>query len=330
MNSVELITVLETFKEVRQTSKWRDISIYFSGTYYTIVEGKIPYPFAKFMLKKYADYKHDIRVHGNSGDKIFAKEYLKKDELGNSYVDCYHIDTKEGLIYFLSEYDYYHNQVIYTEELRKKLYRKQKEIIARVNEKILEKGNPYITTEQWLEDHSMRETGDFEYTKEIIKYVKEFDSVINPFSAKYNMKKTIEYVDNVILNLYYERTNSFSMKIKNEKYKLAHSREAKGDDDYITYTFYYNVDNNLSMEIHHYISANKNENVICLYSYSRSGYKLDDNHIDLRYNLLSNQAYATYGDKAPITFEQKELIISELKKAITQARKFTIKYMTKK
>lgn len=282
------------------------------------------------MLKKYSKYKNDIRVHGNSGDKIGSKEYLKKDDNGNPYVDCYHIDTKEGLIYFLTEYDYYCNQVVYTEKLRKKLYRKQKEIIADVNEKMLEKANPYITTEQWLEQHCMKETGNFEYTEEILKYVKEFDSVINPFSGKYNMKKPIDYVDNVILNLYYDCTNSIRMRAKNDKYKLVHSRDAKFNDDFLTYTFYYDIDSNLAMEIHNYISSKENQNVICLYSYRKNSSKFNYDYLDLRYDLLSNQAYATYGDKASITFEQKELLISELKRAIEEAKKFTIKNMTKK
>ena len=279
------------------------------------------------MLKKYSKYRHEIRVHGNTGNVIFEK----KDDMGNLYVDCYHIDTKEGLIYFLSEYDYYYKQVVYTEKFRKKLYRKQKEIIALVNEKMLQNGNPYITTEQWVEDHFMKEKGNFEYTQEIFKYVKEFDSVINPFSGKYNMKNPIEYVDDVILNLYYEHKNFFRMIISNEKCRLSHLRDVRGEDDYITYTFEYSLDKNMAMEVHHYISANKNENVICFYRCSRIGYGVECDRLDIRYDLLSNNAYATYeGNKLPITYEQKEVIVSELKKAIKEASKFTIKYMTKK
>lgn len=330
MNSLELRAVLDTFIEVSKISTWREIKIYFSGTYYTVVEGKIPYSFAKFMLKKYSKYRHDIRVHGNSGNEIYEKKYLKKDELGNPYVDCYHIDTKEGLIYFLSEYDYYFNQVICTEKLRKKLYRKQKEIIARVNEKLLEKGNPYITTEQWLKDHFMRETGDFEYTNEILHYVKEFDSVINPFSAKYDMKNPLVYVDDITFTIFYDRKNSFRMIITSGNSKISHNRDIRGIDDYVTYTLSYCINENIAVEIHHYISANNNENVICLYKYNRNSFSSDNDKLDLRYDLLSNQSYSSYGEKSPITFEEIELIVSELKKAIVVAKKITIKNMVKK
>lgn len=328
MNSLELRTVLDTFKEVNGISNWRGIGIYFSGTYYTVINGKIPYQFAKFMLKKYSNYRHIIRAHGNTGDKI----YPAKDELGNLYVDCYHIDSKECLIYFLSEYDYYYKQVVYTEKLRKKLYRKQRKIIAKVNEKLLENGNPYITTEQWLEERCMEESGAFEYTKEILKYVKEFDLVINPFSGKYNMKDPIEYVDDVTLSIFYDYTNSFKMCITNadENIQVEHRRDERGVDDYITFTLYYNVDKDMIMEVHHYIDANKKQNVVCLYRFNKNHFLDEKNRIDLRYDLLSNQAYPTYGEKSKITFEEKELLVTELKKAIAQAKKFTIKHMTKK
>ncbi len=123
---------------------WNNLIMWFS-TNYVVVKGRIPLVLATSIWQKYPNNTYQIRVDGGSYDnnprefavdekyekeilsyredllsKIDANEYirkckdslerLKKRSTYNKYVTCYHIDKKEGLNAFLSEYSKYINE----------------------------------------------------------------------------------------------------------------------------------------------------------------------------------------------------------------------------
>ena len=117
MNSIEFKKVLDVFDihtkgeltdlvdgKVKSMYSWKGINLFFGGTYYALVKGQVPYEVARIMSKKYPDYRDDVRIDGTYGyGKVKDKKYYSKDEMGNTYVDTYHIDSIEGLVYIISE-----------------------------------------------------------------------------------------------------------------------------------------------------------------------------------------------------------------------------------
>ncbi len=131
------------YKELEKVYFWNNLIIWFNCGY-TVVKGKIPLVLATSIWEKYPNTIYQIRVNGEAYDdkpkdfavdeqyekeisnfvekyaKTDAKKYieeckaslkrLKKRTGVNKYITCYHIDTKEGLNAFLSEYSKYINE----------------------------------------------------------------------------------------------------------------------------------------------------------------------------------------------------------------------------
>ncbi|MCX8075378.1 MAG: hypothetical protein N2749_07340 [Clostridia bacterium] len=324
----------ETIIGIKGTQyKWKGCTLYSSGSYYNVIEGRIPYTVAKILSKKYPNHRDDVRIEGTYGyGKVRSKYYYSEDEAGNTYISCYHIDSKEGLIYLLSELQFYYEKCIYTEKLRKALYRKQRAAIIEVYKRLIEQGNPYKTTEEWLKAHG--KTGDInnEAALEILPYIKVFDETVNPFcNSNYVMKAPEEYVSKVEFDLYAKSTYLW-MEIFNKNVKIEYSRvkDFRNNDEYISYSLSHYIDSNKMMYVSHCISDNKNENVICLRRFDK--HYSGNCRLELKFDLFSGMAYVNdnYKGKSPITPEQKELIIKELKKAIDQAEKVIINKMATK
>ena len=114
---------------------WNNLAIFFGGSYYTIVNGRIPLEVANIIYQKYPDNPYDIRVDGGCKDwnpidratddkyekdiqkyveeqleeQIGVDEYLSKcknaeknlkrrKNIDDKYLKTYHIDSKEGLL----------------------------------------------------------------------------------------------------------------------------------------------------------------------------------------------------------------------------------------
>ncbi len=158
---------------------WNNIAIYFGGSYYTVIRGKVPLEVANIIYEKYPNNPHEIRIDGGCSDYIpiehatddqykkeiqehieqhlGADEYLarckksrrnmlrRKNE--NKYIETYHIDSKEGLIILLTELkDYYARK----QGLRETEVQRYDEIISTISAEILKKVNPSITTYDWM------------------------------------------------------------------------------------------------------------------------------------------------------------------------------------
>lgn len=158
---------------------WNNIAIYFGGSYYTVIRGKVPLEVANIIYEKYPNNPHEIRIDGGCSDYIpiehatddqykkeiqehieqhlGADEYLarcKKSRRNmlrrnneNKYIETYHIDSKEGLIILLTELkDYYARK----QGLRETEVQRYDEIISTISAEILKKVNPSITTYDWM------------------------------------------------------------------------------------------------------------------------------------------------------------------------------------
>lgn len=198
---------------------WNNIAIYFGGSYYTVIRGKVPLEVANIIYEKYPNNPYGIRIDGGCSDYIpiehatddqykkeiqehidqhlGADEYIarckksRRDMLRrkneNKYIETYHIDSKEGLIILLTELkDYYARK----QGLCETEVQRYDEIISTISAEILKKVNPSITTYDWM-------GADEEYGESFLniiardkhtpfghafrEIVDQFDRTINPY-----------------------------------------------------------------------------------------------------------------------------------------------------
>lgn len=341
MNSIEFKKVLDLFdihsitgstKSIDGKNKsfysWRGIDVFFGGTYYAVVYGCVPYEVARIMSKKYPDYRNDVRINGNYGyGKVGDKKYYPKDEMGNTYIDTYHIDSVEGLIYLLSEIRYFYEVRTYTEETRKALYREQRELIARVYRELLEDANPSYATDDWKRDHGVPIKGEYD---EIVELVKQFDETVNPYiNSEVEVKDPIDFINKVKMNIYYGRFNELHMTLETDggEARCFRGTESRDKSEFLQYVLFYKLRPDYIMDVDHTVCDEYDE--IRLY-----GFKSDhssDEGIDLRYDMNTGMVHSSYRNNYhPITEEERELFISELNKALKAGQKLILNRMTKK
>ena len=140
---------------------WNNLAIWFGGSYYTIVKGRIPLEVANIIYQKYPGNPYGIRVDGGCDDwipiehatdekyeqdilnidldedyhsqwKNARRNFMRRNN-GNKYLTTYHIDSKEGLLIFLTEIkDYY----LRKNNLPETEVEKYDELIAKITSKI--------------------------------------------------------------------------------------------------------------------------------------------------------------------------------------------------
>ncbi len=136
----------------------------YSDSYYTIVRSNFSYEFANMIYNKYHNKKYGIRINGEGFDTPHK----------NQNIYTYHIDTKEGLICFLSEYLDYKNK---TDKNKKMINDK----IYNINTNILYKINPRINMNKWIKNLTENEN----HTQiELRSLLDKFDYAVNPYINK--------------------------------------------------------------------------------------------------------------------------------------------------
>lgn len=341
---------------------WNGIEIYFGGSYYTVISGKVPLKVANTIYQKYPNNQYGIRINGGCYDYIpidYAvddkyKEEVKKHSLEeskknllerknkNKYIEYYHIDSKEGLIILLSELKDYYARKQKSPEIEVQRYDK---IVASVSAEILKKVNPSITTYDWMTADPRNsesflstivrdEHTPFGYV--FRKLVDQFDRTINPYINEDIELDSIEnYITKINMNAdtYDEengmyRKNCCSMEItKDGKSKVSYYRCPEG----FSYKLFYVLGPREYFSVAHYFSNNgdkesdKGEHIYIDYSGKNSKQK-----IDLRYNITKGLSGESYKDKTPVTPEQMIFVYDELAKAIELASTITIDNMKKK
>jgi len=272
-----------------------------------------------------------------------AKRNLSRRSNENKYVGTYHIDTKEGLVILLTEMKDY---LARKEGLKETEVERFDELMATINSEMLKKVNPSISTYEWMqadkENNEMffqtvsRETKTTfgEYFR---KAIDKFDQAVNPF-----MNKAIELDD---FKNYLQKVNisaSIYDTLDGKRRKdccLMYITDLETKDE----VRYYRRPDGFSYELDYAIGEEQYLTVIHYFSTSR-GYENSNGEvivikyhgdnipqeIDIRYNITKGIAGTTYGEKLPVTPEQKEFVYDELLKAIEIASSITINNMKKK
>ncbi len=338
MNLIEFKKVLDVFdihsitkstKSINGKPKdvysWGDIDIFFGGTYYAVVRGMVPYEVARILSKKYPDYRDDVRIHGDYGyGKVADKNCYPKDEMGNAYVESYHIDSIEGLVYLLSELKYFHNVRTYMEESRKAFYREQRELLASVYRKLLEDANLSYTTENWKEDRYIPDNNE---NGEIASLVRQFDETVNPYiNSDIEVSDPQDFIGKIKMDINYRDWNIANMDIDTGNLHARYCRDEE-EGDFLQYDICYNPREGYFMNVDHTVTEDYDE--IRLYGFKEchSG----EDKIDLRYDMNTGLVHSTYGKEYhQITEEEKSLFISEINKAIKVGQRDILRPMTKK
>lgn len=354
-----------------QVHYWQNIAIYFGGSYYAVIKGKVPLEVANIIYEKYPNNPYKIRVDGGCSDwipikhatdekleqdirkyidqnlseneyKTARRNYLRRTNK-NKYVPTYHIDTKEGLVILLTEMKDY-----FARKQRKRETEVQRfdELMATINAEILKKVKPSISAYEWMQadeenneifSQTVSSGTKTSFGKEFRKAIDEFDKVVNPFI---NEDIELDEIGNYLQKVNISANTYDSVDLKTRKdccevvitdletqNKVLYHRNPDG----FSYQLQYTLEKNRYLVVSHYYStAGSDENdkgeVITIDYYG-------DNvpqEIDIRYNLTKGVAGKTYGERTPITLEQKEFVYDELLKAIGMASSITIDNMKKK
>ncbi len=343
---------------------WNNLAIYFGGSYYTIVNGRIPLEVANIIYQKYPGNPYDIRVDGGCKDwnpinwatdekyekdiqkyidqHLDVDEYLSKCEdakrnfkrrknIDDKYLKTYHIDSKEGLLIFLIEMkDYF----LRKNNLPETEVEKYDELIAKITSEILKKVNPYISSYNWMQDDKENKNN---YNSSVLgqvfrEAVLDFDKAINPFlNDAVELDEISNYLKDVNIN-----ANTYNY--EHGKYRQGCCRLEITDISTGNKTTYYRSPDGFSFQLYYKLGEEK---YLCvLHYYSTSGnFESDKGEVvainycgetDIRLNITNGKAGATYDDKIPATPKQIAFVYDELLKATSYASSITIENMKKK
>lgn len=175
---------------------WGELEICFSGKYYAIVKGKIPLEVAEIIYSKYPENEYKIRVQGGREEDIPSDWAIEDIISGEEYIEEYHIDTKEGLLIFITEMKDYFARRNNLPETEVKNY---EELLKTINTSLLEKINPRIVAYDWMQLHptekdkynkSCEKIEETPIGRDFKKLLNDFDKAVNPF-----LNKDVKYTD---------------------------------------------------------------------------------------------------------------------------------------
>jgi len=141
MNRIQFVQVVERYRleTINGEFFFNNLRIFFSNTYYAVVHGKIPYLLAKQIRENDPENTLEIRVEGNH-KSVMPENCATNKELNNYaeqlteerkspdeweklyrqkrkelitkcpeqlYIECYHIDSTDGLEVFLKQANAY-------------------------------------------------------------------------------------------------------------------------------------------------------------------------------------------------------------------------------
>ena len=352
-----LIDTTGGYNSNEESHFWDNTSIYFSDSYYAIVKGKIPFEVDKIISEKYQKEQYGIRPVGSNnscnlvqfsdtnslGITEESKNDASKKEAKNTYIETYHIDSKEGLIILLTELKDYYAKKLGLPETEVQRYN---EILSTINARILMKINPTITTYDWMgEDEQYCEKfldtivrdHNTPFEHEFREIIDQFDKTINPYINEdieldsienYSQKLDISASSyNSLDGMYRENCCTMVIKAKDGTGKVRYYRKPHGFTYHLMYTFgpqeYLDV-------LHYFTTIGDKETDIGEHIYISYSGENSKQKIDLRYNITKGLSGETYKDKTPITTEQKVFVYNELVKATNLASRITIDNMQKK
>lgn len=298
------------------------------------------------------DDKYNNEIQEYLEQNLSSEEYLKKCKNSrrnlirrkndNKFIDTYHIDSKEGLVILLTEMKDYYARKRGLPEIEVQRFN---ELMTIVNSEILKKVNPNISTNDWMEQDDENKKIFFQtiangtktsFGKQFREIIEDFDRTVNPFINEYitldEVKNYIQKV-NISANTYDSpevkpRENSCQLHITDleTQNKVSYYRGTGG----FSYQLMYKLDEEQYLIVLHYFSTigehenDKGEIIAIEYWGDKT-----EKDIDIRYNITKGVVGTTYGEKTPISPEQKEFIYDELVKAVDYAETITINNMKK-
>ena len=339
MNAVCINNPLSTTKgrygSNEKVYHWNNLKIWFGGSYYAVIKGKIPLEVANIIYEKYPNNPYGIRIEGGC-------ENWNPNEWGinNKYLETYHIDSKEGLLIFLIEMKDYFLRKNNLPEIEVKKY---DELIAKISSEILKKINPTISAYEWMQkDEKNKDTYNAsierdkksEFGQTFREAISTFDKSVNPFlNDSLEFKDINDYLKKVRIN-----GTTYNFKEKNHKedccrleiidHNTGNSTTYYREPNGFSFQLLYKLENKQYLNILHYFSTSGN-----LESekgeYIAINYVGDNNKkkIDIRFNITNGTIGKTYKKKTPVTKKQIKFIYDELTKAIIYASNITIENM---
>ena len=352
---------------------WNNLKINFGGSYYTVIEGQIPLEVANIIYKKYPNNPYKIRVNGGADDWIpneqatddiyeeKIEQYIKQDKNmkeylenckkalknlkrrndKNKYIKTYHIDTKEGLLIFLTEMEDY---ILRKQGMEETKVKKYDDLIANINREIIKRVNPSIPIYEWMQG---AEENKEIYNKTIERdnktklgqlfrtTLENFDKIVNPYlnneiefdDINNYSKKVLIYADTYSNENGKHRQNCCFLNFENRDDKHKNTTYYRNPDGF-SFQLHYAINENLRLNVMHYFTTPKNNNlddgeIIVIKYYGTNFGK------EITLNLTNYLAGTSEKDKAPVTPEQIGFIYDELLKATEYASSITIDNMKK-
>ena len=325
MNCVELKEVINYFNGVktgfRENRLGNKIDVYqigpltlhFSGSYYTVVEGKVPFSVAERIFDNYDNFKYRIRVGGGAEDWTpsayvvddkyledirkgsftgnmeeyheLRRELRKRDDAGK-YIDTYHVDTLEGLIILIIE----------VMNLNLNYQEVYKEIIRNIYNKHIDHNVVMDLDKRVIASINNNSNENRRKSRELIN---QFDQMINP------LNKNLEaLLNNFKLVINHDRMNSIMLK-DDKDYEVTY----RFDNKNFAFQLVYIIDNKTNYFFSHYVEEGKEFFII--------QYNSEDDKFYRSYDLTNERIEKkSYGDDEIITDEDYRFLYSELKNAI--------------
>ena len=280
MNKFELDKVMEVFGfEKSANYKINGCNYCHGESYFTIVNGKIPYELALLIRQKYDNDVYKIRVNGNH-----------ESEIPTSDIYEYHIDTIEGLVAFILEYQKYYTCQKSGEDLD--------QVLNLTYSKILHEVYPRITICDWMLERKNRK--DYFDTRlnsrtyldfKLRKQIERFDHAVNPFTANLDVSDS----KFTVRGYGYGSDNWFSLIDKESNITLSTTRKVDG------FVMKLHIPTKVPFEMNVYHYFDKNGEVIAFERYD----ELDLTRIG--YNLTKSTFGEHYGEKHIATLADSEL-----------------------
>lgn len=323
-----LLKVDGTYGTSEEVHIWNNLAIWFSGSYYTVMHGKIPLEVINTINKKYPN----VFYTEENGDYGKFLDYAEAKNL-----KTYHIDTKEKLIFFLTEINNY---------LRKNgkldLEVKYEDTLREVTTELLKDVNPSVSARDWMQNSEKHKieynlTLNKNYSTmlgyEIRNAIENFDNAVNPFISNVNLNEDDRYLKKV--------------KVDASLYDLIESQDKKEychlnitDPSTGNETTYYRNPNGFSFKLTYRFGEEKYLSVSHFFSdentESKKGefiaittYGDNENNIDKRLNVTSGSVSTTYGKEYPASLDEIMYIYELLRKATSLAKEITSKSLNK-
>ena len=348
MNKLEFNTVMETLKiEKIKTLDYVNYKVYIykfgkfnisftEGKYYAVIKGDIPLEVANIIYNKYQGNPHRIRVCGGQ-DELIPDEWAR-----DGYIEDYHIDTKEGLLIFLTEMMDYYNRKNNLPECFVKQYQS---FLNTISFSLIETINPSLSINEWMKDAKKPRWRDIDSHKLYLESIKsseddvdeeirenlvKFDYAVNPFQCNdidlNNSRNIFEKIS--VYGSTFDKVNG--MKRENCAVMSLHDFNSKSYVKYIRNPdgFYYIMNYNLpeigSITVRHYFTNSYSDDFSNGEIISIEYYKNGEFELDVRYNITQKKFKDNEGIMDSIYEEQKKFILEKLEEAVNLAASITL------